>query len=461
VLTRARESPTKNSSFEEKMLASAKHSGSPETFIDTSIKTEPPEVAIRSTFGKVLSNSYQAALKELLEENSGIEPSIMREIEGLIRPQEAQPGPEGLQSILRNGIFLSSAEKEKESFKGVSSASGQILDDNVVFYREGALGTNIEISPKEELTGDILSAALGELIWFILVSQLDATGLKREIGLFSGDRTKEELIENVLRNRLESLGKRYEDGLTFKELTEFKDHAGKPLFKPLYITAFNTSTLRTDIFSAEHTPNVVVADAVRASMSIPVFLTPVTVRENGVPRRAYFNDGRDSEEIRYLDGGVLDNYPIWMFDELKYFFEDPSSVKLKERIQISNPRTLGFMILDRTRIEAFTEPYYDYERTKVKRVNKMNYQGTLDYIVGTLFNTYLNEVETNQFRRREDAYRSLFVDSLGMRALSFNLTEAEKQRIIEASKQAVEEYQNRFSIKVSFTGLNAENVVNI
>src|SRR3954447_8348473 len=45
-----------------------------------------------------------------------------------------------------------------------------------------------------------------------------------------------------------------------------------------------------------------VADAVRASISIPLFFEPVTLR------------GGDGEEYTLVDGGVVSNFPIEMFD---------------------------------------------------------------------------------------------------------------------------------------------------
>jgi NTE family protein len=47
----------------------------------------------------------------------------------------------------------------------------------------------------------------------------------------------------------------------------------------------------------------VVADAVRASISIPLFFKPVTVR-----------DGKSGDHFTLVDGGVLSNFPIEIFD---------------------------------------------------------------------------------------------------------------------------------------------------
>jgi len=219
--------------------------------------------------------------------------------------------------------------------------------------------------------------------------------------------------------------------------------------------------MKTDVFSFEHTPNVVIADAVRASISIPVFFNPVTIRDNGAPRKIYYNNGESSEESRFMDGGVLDNYPIWIFDEMKYYFENQSDWKLNQKIRLSNTRTLGFMILDKTRIDIYTQPYFDPEMTKMKRVNKMGYQDSIGFIMGSLFNTYFNEVETSSFRRNGDDIRSVYVDNLGMSALAFNLSETDKERIVESGKYAVKSYKSRFPSQEIVNSLTVSTEIQI
>jgi NTE family protein len=74
-------------------------------------------------------------------------------------------------------------------------------------------------------------------------------------------------------------------------------------FRDLYVTAANITKRRAEMFSAATTPDVAVADAVRMSMSIPLYFQ--ALRFDG----AQFGQGD-----YYVDGGLYDNFPIRYFD---------------------------------------------------------------------------------------------------------------------------------------------------
>jgi len=75
-------------------------------------------------------------------------------------------------------------------------------------------------------------------------------------------------------------------------------------YRDLYIAAANLSRKRTEFFSYQTTPDVSVADAVRLSMSIPMFFE--AIRFDGIE----FGKGDF-----FVDGGLFDNYPIHLFDK--------------------------------------------------------------------------------------------------------------------------------------------------
>lgn len=74
-------------------------------------------------------------------------------------------------------------------------------------------------------------------------------------------------------------------------------------FRDVYIVASNVSRHQAEVFSAAHTPHVAVADAVRMSISIPIFFE--ALRFDGQA----FGDGD-----YYVDGGLYDNFPMHLFD---------------------------------------------------------------------------------------------------------------------------------------------------
>lgn len=95
----------------------------------------------------------------------------------------------------------------------------------------------------------------------------------------------------------------------------------------LSVVASNLNQKREEIFSFETTPNVPVANAVRMSISIPLYFSSLRHNENG------FGDGDF-----YVDGGVFNNFPIHLYDQQKYAKENPWYLN---RI---NYETLGFYL---------------------------------------------------------------------------------------------------------------------
>lgn len=101
----------------------------------------------------------------------------------------------------------------------------------------------------------------------------------------------------------------------------------------LVITGTNMNNGKTEYFSYKTTPDMQVWKAVRISITIPIFFTPIIFQDN-----------------LYMDGGILSNYPIWLFDSDDY--EMPYN---KQKI---NYRTLGFKLYSRVnKSESKNNPY--------------------------------------------------------------------------------------------------------
>jgi NTE family protein len=79
---------------------------------------------------------------------------------------------------------------------------------------------------------------------------------------------------------------------------------------PLKIIATNTATESLELFCLERTPHVVVADAVAASICLPIIFKPKTLK---FIRHTPFAE----REVRgiFLDGGLVSNLPAWALDE--------------------------------------------------------------------------------------------------------------------------------------------------
>ncbi|MBN6100597.1 patatin-like phospholipase family protein [Xanthomonas sp. CFBP 8703] len=80
---------------------------------------------------------------------------------------------------------------------------------------------------------------------------------------------------------------------------------------PLKIVSTNLTTKGIQVFSARSTPDVSIADAVCASICLPYIFKPYAVKVS------------ESEECEFVDGGLLSNLPLWVFDEER--LHDPGS----------------------------------------------------------------------------------------------------------------------------------------
>lgn len=89
--------------------------------------------------------------------------------------------------------------------------------------------------------------------------------------------------------------------ITFADL-----HASNGL--PLKLVATNLTDRRLELFSFETTPDVVIADAVAASIRLPFIFKPWSI---------YFKRHDEAIPVQrwFLDGGLVSNLPVWCFDE--------------------------------------------------------------------------------------------------------------------------------------------------
>ena len=127
---------------------------------------------------------------------------------------------------------------------------------------------------------------------------------KRDMGFFPGQTPKltfQRVIEEAITNELtvhpeKASLVRAPSALTFAEHYAF-------FGKRLILTATNLSTKTTEILSATSTPDLLVADGVRMSMSLPFIYKPYVITKSGRPPCG-----------TYVDGGVFNNLPFREFE---------------------------------------------------------------------------------------------------------------------------------------------------
>jgi NTE family protein len=194
---------------------------------------------------------------------------------------------------------------------------------------------------------------------------------------------------------------------TFADL-EAKVRAGEEGFRRLYVFGSDLNTGQSAVFSYEKTPDMSLALAARTSMSIPLFFAAVRLPEGSA--------GPDPEAIDVMvDGGVLRNYPIDVFDD-----QCAAGVALRgsERCPVDRS-VLGFHlggVVQRRPIRSL--PRY----------------------IERLFDTLLNAQLATLCVTPVDVRRSVFIDTLGIGTVDFGLTPQQKCELIQSGADATRRY---------------------
>ena len=386
-----------------------------------------------------------------------------------------QPGQQG--SPLSNVMFSVQNEEiplnnnDEEGSKDMFSSTIKKVLANQAWMKDEAGNncTSVTFEPLKVIYKAINSAlikkpekntflhyAIAELICDIFFREDSKVyGKDKQMGLFTGSEVKKRLIQKPIHDRVTYYGNKIADDYnpTFKDLAGYKNmRTGKPCFRNFYVTAFNTRTLRTEVFSVDHTPDAVVADVIRASMSIPIFFKAANIKEGHSFKRIFYDNGKPSQPISYMDGGIFDNFPIWIFDDMKYCFPEELGIKFDQRINITNPKTLGFKLMEKKRKEVYTEPYKDDQLTKLRSLVEDPYTGKIFNILGLLLRAETGEHEESKYINQGNWTRTVYVEDCGVSTFAFKMEQGDKKNLMTAGKNGVKEYLDRAGKKFAKEG---------
>ena len=150
--------------------------------------------------------------------------------------------------------------------------------------------------------------------------------------------------------------------LTFEKLHAL--HLKNSLYKDLYCTGTNLSKQRLEIFSYESTPNMPIALAVRISGGVPLYFEPVALDDQ---LHKIKKSDTTSFVNYYVDGGMLSNYPISMFDTCEYAGLNPlvcDKIKFNSRtigIKLERPQQIDSLYQNSISIPAYNiNKFSDY-----------------------------------------------------------------------------------------------------
>jgi NTE family protein len=210
--------------------------------------------------------------------------------------------------------------------------------------------------------------------------------------------------------------------LTFAELHEL---AKTVPFRDLYVTGVNLTKQKLEIFSYETYPNMRICDAIRISMSVPLYYKAVYVNPKG---RIIEKPLPIDNCSVFVDGGLLLNYPIEIFDESKYLSAATDTTITKP---IFNTETLGL------RLERCEQ--IDHEIRFREGFAPFVIQDFKTY-VSALYNIMTESVSRP---KPEDITRTIYINDYDMSPRVRKLSEEEKQKMMTSGRQGVIEFFQR------------------
>ncbi|MCH6266658.1 MULTISPECIES: patatin-like phospholipase family protein [Neobacillus] len=141
-----------------------------------------------------------------------------------------------------------------------------------------------------------------------------------------------------------------------------------------------------------------IAKAIRMSCSIPYFFEPVRLRT------------KDGTNV-LVDGGVLSNFPMWLFDQ--------------ENIKKTRP-VLGIKL---------SPSEYEHEKHKINNAIEL---------FGALFET-MKDAHDSRYISKKHAENIIFIPTEGIMTIEFHLTEEKKQELVNLGRERAKRFLNKWS----------------
>lgn len=174
--------------------------------------------------------------------------------------------------------------------------------------------------------------------------------------------------------------------------------------KELVVTGTCLNRRETHYYNKSRNKDMPLRDAVRISMSIPLFFAAV-----------------DWQGDLLVDGGVMNNYPIWVFDGKKT--ADPEN-----RHNDPNPKTLGLKLLTEEEVA---------ETVSGEHLSNGIYN--LKDFTLSLVDCLLTQIDRLHLKA-DDWNRTIAINTGQIKTTQFDMSEAEKKFLVDEGRKGAEEF---------------------
>ncbi len=176
---------------------------------------------------------------------------------------------------------------------------------------------------------------------------------------------------------------------------------------PLKIIATDLSNNKIKIYGQNETPTVRVAEAVAASISIPFFFQPKQIKV------------QNDQMIELVDGGLLSNFPAWVFDE----------ERRKQQVDIFTPM-FAFKLVERKRNNT--------QQPRLRKDNQTTKTPDIFSFANRIFSTTLSGDEV--LETREVANLNIIPLYVNVGTFDFNLNSEQKENLYKDGQRSAENF---------------------
>ncbi|HEY0668171.1 MAG TPA: patatin-like phospholipase family protein [Sphingobacteriaceae bacterium] len=221
--------------------------------------------------------------------------------------------------------------------------------------------------------------------------------MKKNYGWYRGAKFNEWLEDLITK-------KTGDPDITFSELH-------KRGFKDLYITATCLNKQKLLVFSYQTYPDMKIKDAVRISMSIPLYFEAVFIDKDGA---IITKPGKRMDLDVVVDGGIVGNFPIYLFDT---YLADPFKTR------VANPETIG------VRIDSEEQIKYDRTSKELAPLKIDNFNQYMEaFYIMILENLNRNQLTTDDWKR------TISVSSTNIGPRVKKLSKEQKERLLNSGR---------------------------
>lgn len=232
-------------------------------------------------------------------------------------------------------------------------------------------------------------------------------------------------IRDYLKNKLQKYLLTSVNVARFRELFKFDPKPEEITFKQFFaltgvnliVTGTNITFNQPEYFSKDFTPEFPVTEAIGISMALPPLFKPVMVIDvNGYQKL-------------YVDGGMLNNYPIHAFD---YYFGTSDLAHIIDSLNVGknnpiNPNVLGFRLTSGLSKEIYKNYQEGYKSGNIKNH------------VSNLLDTFMYPSEEGQIRSLEEKEKTIELFTHSLSVSDFNPSEELRKKPIEEAYSKVKE----------------------